>query len=142
MKPTVEKITSDGEIVAIIIRSHFEEKGVNFLSPDKFSFQLGVNSYKKGEIVKSHTHRKRKRTINVTQEMVHLQKGKIELYLFDSKGKKIKTLNLEEGDSVLFSAGGHGWKNLEDSKVIEVKQGPYFGVEKDKVYFGVVENEI
>jgi hypothetical protein len=29
-------------------------------------------------------------------------------------------------------SGGHGFNVLEDSKIIEVKQGPYRGVEEDK----------
>jgi hypothetical protein len=37
------------------------------------------------------------------------------------------------GDTIFFVAGGHGFTMLEDSKIIEVKQGPYFGKDKDKL---------
>jgi hypothetical protein len=36
------------------------------------------------------------------------------------------------GDTILLIAGGHGFDILEDSKIIEVKQGPYEGAEQDK----------
>jgi hypothetical protein len=33
---------------------------------------------------------------------------------------------------VIFLDGGHGFEVLEDTKLIEVKQGPYPGKDKDK----------
>jgi hypothetical protein len=37
------------------------------------------------------------------------------------------------GDIVLLASGGHGFEVLEDTKIVEVKQGPYDGKSKDKV---------
>jgi hypothetical protein len=46
------------------------------------------------------------------------------------------------GDVVLLSRGGHGFEMLEESEIVEVKQGPYEsesdkfrfkGVDKDKI---------
>jgi hypothetical protein len=31
--------------------------------------------------------------------------------------------------------GGHGFKVLEPTRIIEVKQGPYLGESRDKVFF-------
>ena len=47
-------------------------------------------------------------------------------------GKKIGSAILNSGDTVLLLTGGHGFNLLEDSKIIEVKQGPYGGVDEDK----------
>jgi hypothetical protein len=41
---------------------------------------------------------------------------------------------LNQGDVVLLAYGGHGFEMLEDSEMIEVKQGPYAG-EMDKIRF-------
>jgi len=41
---------------------------------------------------------------------------------------------LNQGDVALLAYGGHGFEMLEDSEMIEVKQGPYVG-EMDKVRF-------
>lgn len=40
---------------------------------------------------------------------------------------------------MLLAYGGHGFKMLEDSEIIEVKQGPYAG-ENDKVRFESVND--
>lgn len=45
-----------------------------------------------------------------------------------------------EGDVVLLAYGGHGFKMLEDGEMIEVKQGPYCGMQ-DKVRFETVADE-
>ena len=47
---------------------------------------------------------------------------------------------LYQGDVVLLAYGGHGLEMLEDSEMIEVKQGPYAG-EMDKIRFEPVRNE-
>ena len=44
---------------------------------------------------------------------------------------------LVAGDVVLLARGGHGFEMLEDSELIEVKQGPYAG-DKDKTRFTCV----
>lgn len=134
MEPLIEKITANEEIIAIVVRGGFKPEGVNFLTPENFPLQMGVSSYKKGDILKTHTHLQRKRIIKNTQEMVYVQNGKIEIYFYNSNGKLIRTRILEGGDTVFFAAGGHGWKTLEDSKIIEVKQGPYLGLKQDKIY--------
>ena len=47
---------------------------------------------------------------------------------------------MTKGDIILLASGGHGFKMIEDSEIIEVKQGPYAG-ELDKVRFQSVGNE-
>ena len=41
---------------------------------------------------------------------------------------------LSSGSVILLALGGHGLEMLEDSEIIEVKQGPYAG-DKDKERF-------
>jgi hypothetical protein len=41
---------------------------------------------------------------------------------------------LNRGDVILLAFGGHGFEMLEESEIIEVKQGPYAG-EADKTRF-------
>jgi hypothetical protein len=37
---------------------------------------------------------------------------------------------------VLLLAGGHGFDVQDDTKIVEIKLGPYDGKTKDKVVFG------
>ncbi|MGO6684024.1 hypothetical protein AB9E03_33825, partial [Rhizobium leguminosarum] len=41
---------------------------------------------------------------------------------------------LRAGDVILLAFGGHGFEIIEESEIIEVKQGPYAG-ESDKTRF-------
>ena len=64
--------------------------------------------------------------------MVHIKSGRTVVNLYDLNGKKFKSVELSDGDTIFFVDGGHGFEMLEDTKIIEVKQGPYFGKDKDK----------
>lgn len=131
----VERIEYGGEIIAIVIKGSLEMEGINFFSPPEFSQQLGLISRKKDYIIKRHMHKIVSREISQTQEVLYLLSGKIQITLFGKDKKEIKTVDLAEGDTVLLASGGHGIKFLEDSKILEVKQGPYSGVDGDKEHF-------
>jgi hypothetical protein len=129
----MEEIKSDdGKIIAIVVKSEFEKDGVNFISKQDYPLQLGISSYKEGETIKAHFHIEKEITINKIQEVVHIRSGRAMVNLYDLNGKKFKSAELSEGDTIFFVDGGHGFEMLEDTKIIEVKQGPYFGKDKDK----------
>jgi len=129
----MEEIKSDdGKIIAIVVRADFEKEGVNFISKPDFPLQLGISSYKKGDKIKAHFHIEKEIRINKIQEVVHIKSGRTMVNLYDLNGKKFKSVELPEGDTIFFVDGGHGFEMLENTKIIEVKQGPYFGKDKDK----------
>ena len=131
----MEEIKSDdGKIIAIVVRRDFKKEGMNFVSKPDFSLQLGISSYKQGDTIKAHFHIEKERKVNKIQEVVHIESGRTRVDLYDLNGKKIKSVELSEGDIIFFVDGGHGFEMLEGTKIIEVKQGPYFGVEEDKIY--------
>jgi hypothetical protein len=129
----MEEIKSDdGEIIAIVVKRDFEKDGVNFISKQDYPLQLGISSYKKGDTIKAHFHIEKEITINKIQEVVHIKSGRAMVNLYDLNGKKFKSVELSERDTIFFVDGGHGFEMLEDTKILEVKQGPYFGKDKDK----------
>jgi len=130
----VERIYSDQTLIAIIIRSEFDEKGVSFFSPHEFSQQLGILIHPSGFEVKPHVHKKISRDVRVTQEVLHLIRGKVEIVLYDEEQRLIRTCILNSGDTILLAFGGHGLRVLEPAKIVEIKQGPYAGMD-DKEYF-------
>jgi len=131
---TVERIEGGGKPIAIIVRNDFSQPGVNFFSPYDFSQQLGILVHPPGHEVKAHVHNLIARDVRVTQEVLHLIEGKIEISLFTENKDWIATRVLTRGDTILLAYGGHGIKILEPSKILEVKQGPYAGME-DKEFF-------
>jgi hypothetical protein len=131
---TSEKIQADGKPIAIIVRKEFNQPGVHFFSPFEFSQQLGILVHPIGHEVKAHVHNLIARDVRVTQEVLHVIEGKVEITLFAENKKYITSRLLSEGDTILLAYGGHGIKILEPSKILEVKQGPYVGME-DKEFF-------
>ncbi len=134
MEP-IERIKAGGKPIAIIVRNDFNQPGVNFFSPFEFSQQLGVLIHPTGHEVKAHLHNVIARDVRVTQEVLHIIEGKIEIALYDENKSFMTTRLLTKGDTILLAYGGHGIKILEPSKILEVKQGPYAGRE-DKEFFG------
>ena len=121
-------------LIAIIIRNEFEENGVSFFSPHEFSQQLGILIHPAGVEVRPHIHKMISRDVRVTQEVLHLIRGKVEIVLYDENQQPVRTCILNPGDTILLAFGGHGLKVLEPAKIIEIKQGPYAGMD-DKEYF-------
>ena len=123
-----------GTTLAWVVRSEFSPPGVHFVGGEEHPLQLGVNTYREGEAVKAHIHLPRKALIREVEEVVHVDHGRVSVDLFDSSGNRAKTLELSSGDTILFVTGGHGLRILEDTRIIEVKQGPYSGKVNDKKF--------
>ena len=48
----------------------------------------------------------------------------------------VDTVRVNQGEILVLLESGHGYKILEDdTTVLEVKNGPYFGAEKDRIRF-------
>jgi len=129
----LQEITSNGKTIAIVVKANFAKKGVNFVSKENFPLQLGISCYKEGETIRSHVHVDKKLEINEVQEIVHFEYGRAIVDLYKLNGEKFKSVELSEGDTIFFVEGGHGFTMLEDTKLIEVKQGPYLGKDNDKL---------
>ena len=128
----IEKIEWEGKVFALIVRQNYEPEGVNFVTSGDNPLQLGILKHQQGSKIKPHIHKSYPKTVNEVQEVLHIEYGKIEAEFYESAGKKVGSTALNSGDTILLLSGGHGFNILEDSKMIEVKQGPYYGVEEDK----------
>ena len=129
----MEEIKSaDGQIIAIVVKGDFRKSAVNFVTKKDFPLQLGISSYKKGDKIKPHLHVDKEIVVHKIQEVVHIDSGRTIVTLYDLNREKFISVELLTGDTIFFAEGGHGFEMLEDTKIIEVKQGPYFGKNKDK----------
>jgi hypothetical protein len=141
MKNSIIEIRNKKTLYALIIKKKrkFIKEGVDFITDDKNLLQVGFLNHKKNHIIKSHIHLKKKRIINYCTEVLMIEEGKVKIKFFDNKNSDInKDKILNKGDIIILFEGGHGFKILEKSKIIEVKQGPY--VEgKDKK---IIENKV
>ena len=131
----IERIEYDNILFALVVRSDFDEKGVNFVTPKENPLQLGVLQHEKGTIIKPHIHKNVKKTIEQVQEVLYIVYGKIQTEFFNKEGTRLGDVILNQGDTILLIEGGHGFNILDNSKILEVKQGPYSGVQFDKYKF-------
>jgi len=128
----IEKVKWQGKTLALIVRARFNNEGVNFVTDENSPLQVGVLKHPQGFKIKPHIHRASKKIINSIQEVLHVEYGRMGVNFYDDNGEQIGGAVINMGDTILLIAGGHGFDMLEDSKMIEVKQGPYEGVERDK----------
>lgn len=130
----VEEIYDGDELIAIIMRGSLRTAGVSFYSPNHFSQQLGFIHHGAGHRIVPHVHNPVPREVMYTQETLFVREGRLRVDLFSDSREYLTSRVLSGGDAILLSTGGHGFEILDESSLIEVKQGPYAG-EGDKTRF-------
>jgi hypothetical protein len=125
-----EQIAWMGRTLSYIIRRELVPTTTTFLTPPEFTHQLGFVVYPAGGAVKPHLHRSMERKIKGTSEVLLIKKGRCEIDIYNNKKELVATRELREGDIVLLVDGGHGFRMLEDTVFVEIKQGPYTGIEE------------
>jgi len=130
----VEHITHDGNPLAYIIRGEMTPDKTTFLTPTEFKQQVGFVVYQRGGEIQRHVHRPVERHIIGTSEGLLIRQGLCEVDIYNNNRQLVATKRLRQGDILLMVDGGHGFRMLEDTVFLEIKQGPYTGVE-DKERF-------
>ena len=136
----IEEVKFDGGILSIIIRHNFKKDGIEFFTPDDFSQQLAYMKRPQNYVIAPHVHNAVTRKVLFTQEVLLVKSGRIRVDFYDDNKNYLKSTILESGDVILLAFGGHGFEMLEESEIIEVKQGPYCH-DMDKVRFDPVSDE-
>jgi len=130
----IQKIINNNEILAIIVRENFKSEGIEFFTPKSFSQQLGYMSRAKGYEIAPHLHNKVERNVQFTNEVLFIKTGKIKVDFYDDNKIFLESQILNKGDFILLVKGGHGFQMIENSEIIEIKQGPYID-DNDKIKF-------
>lgn len=123
----VEEIRDGDRVLAIIIRSSFSAEGIRFFSEPHFSQQLGYMKRPAGHVIQPHLHNPVPREVILTQEVLFIRSGKVRVDLYHDDESLCTSRIVSAGDVVFLAEGGHGVEIIEDSEIIEVKQGPYAG---------------
>ncbi len=127
-------IINKGQTLAIILRTTYKEKGINFFTPNEFSQQLAYMNHPSGYEIKPHVHNAVQREVQFTKEVLFIKSGKVRVDFYDDEKNYLESRILVSGDVILLAFGGHGFEMVDDTEIIEVKQGPYAG-EEDKTKF-------
>ena len=136
----IQNVMHNEKLLSVIIRANYEKDGIEFFTPDDFSQQLAYMKRPKNYVIPPHIHNAVSREVQYTQEVLYIKSGKVRVDFYDDNKNYLQSTILNKGDVVLLAFGGHGFEMIEESEIIEVKQGPYAG-EMDKIRFEPVKKE-
>jgi hypothetical protein len=126
----VENITWQDVPLAYIIRSQLNPTQTTFVTPPQFKQQVGFVVYPAGGEIQRHVHRALERHLVGTSEVLILRQGRCEIDIYNNERELVATRELRQGDIMLMVDGGHGFRMTEDTVFLEVKQGPYTGIDE------------
>lgn len=127
MEP-IEFIKDNDLTLAIIVRSGLMPDKTTFITPDTFEQQVGFVVYPAEGKISPHKHKVIERNIKNTSETLVVRKGLMEVMLYDHEDELVAERILEEGDILVLVSGGHGFRMMKDTVLLEIKQGPYTGL--------------
>lgn len=133
----IKHILHEGELYASIFDTSNISEGLDFLTSDSSFIQVGTWNYQKNKTLDAHFHNCFERSAHRTQEVVYVIEGSIKCNLFKEDTTFIETVIIDSGMLIVQHQGVHEYEIVEDSKVLEVKNGPYFGPEKDRTRVNV-----
>lgn len=130
----VETIQHGGACLAMIIPASYQPAATSFLTPPELSQQVGFICYPRGGRIARHAHRRAERRFEAASEVLLIRQGRCELDVYGPDKQLVATRELGAGDLVVLMAGGHGFRMLEDTVLVEVKLGPYLGAQDKELF--------
>jgi len=122
-------------LLLAIIRKNEVTENREDVSPESEALQVACKKLKAGTKFKPHKHNILERQTIRTQESWVFLRGKVKASFYDIDDEVILVTELGEGDCVVVFRAGHSFEVLEDNTLLyEFKNGPYFGVTRDKIF--------
>jgi hypothetical protein len=126
----IETILFSGQVLCVLIRSAFMPDQTTFLTPPEYKQQVGYVVYPQNGEVARHVHVPLERHLIGTSEVILVKKGACLLDVYNDAHELVATRELKTGDLMLMVGGGHGFRMQEETVLLEIKQGPYTGMEE------------
>jgi hypothetical protein len=126
----IEKISWQDHPLTYIIRADPVPDKTTFLTPPEFKQQVGFVVYPAGGEVKRHLHLPLERHLIGTSEVLIVRHGHCLMDIYNDDRELVATRELRTGDVMLMVGGGHGFRIIEDTIFLEVKQGPFLPIEE------------
>jgi hypothetical protein len=126
----VEKISWKGFPLTYIIHASSAPDQTTFFTPPEFKQQVGFVVYPAGGEVTRHLHLPLERHLIGTSEVLIVRQGHCLMDIYNDERELVATRELMTGDVMLMVGGGHGFRMLEDTVFLEIKQGPFLPVEE------------
>jgi hypothetical protein len=127
---SVELISWEGKTLAYIIRAEMIPEKTTFLTPSDLKMQVGFVAYPAKGVVPRHVHIPVERHLIGTSEVLIVKKGCCQVDLYNDDRVLVESRKLRTGDVLLIVSGGHSFQMFEDTVFLEIKQGPYMGIDE------------
>jgi len=132
--PKIVRIKHRNEVVAIIVPADYKPERLEFITPDNYKQQVGFIVYPGESEIVRHIHLELNRHLIGTSEVLLVRKGHCLADFYAQDKTFLCTHELRQGDTLILVSGGHGFRMIEDTVFLEIKQGPYLN-EKEKERF-------
>lgn len=129
-----EWVSHEGKPLVLIVRAAYQPEKTEFLTPPEFKQQVGFVVYPEGGTIRRHDHRPLERHLIGTSEVLLIRSGRCEIDIYNEQREHVATRELRTGDIMLMVGGGHGFRMIEDTVFLEIKQGPYTGVDEKETF--------
>ena len=125
-----EIVNWNGKPLVYIIHPNPLPERTTFVTPPEFKQQVGFVVYPAEGVIARHIHLALERHLVGTSEVLILLQGRCLMDIYNDEKELVATRELKQGDVMLMVGGGHGFRMLEDTVFLEVKQGPYLDTEE------------
>jgi mannose-6-phosphate isomerase-like protein (cupin superfamily) len=126
----LEIISWNNQPLTYIIHGEYQPDHTDFITPPEFKQQVGFVVYPAGGEVVRHVHKPLHRHLVGTSEVLIVRKGCCVIDVYNNEKTLVDSREIKEGDIILMVDGGHGFRMVEDTVFLEVKQGPYTGIDE------------
>jgi len=127
----------NGKLLHILHRKEDIINGRQDLTPDDTPIQVASIKQPQGKTFRAHKHIPRPRAIEITNECWVVLSGQVKVTYYDTDDTILHEDVLMPGDvTITVGEGGHNYLFMQDGVVLEVKNGPFVGVENDKTFIG------
>lgn len=130
----IEYIRWNGELLAAIVKAQASFDETSFMTLPEYNFQVGFVVHSAYSEIAPHAHVSTEQRVNCIFEVLLVRKGRCEVDIYNRERERVATRELREGDLLFINEGGHGFRMLEDTVFLEIKQGPYTGADQKKLY--------
>jgi ASC-1-like (ASCH) protein len=122
-----------------LIKKYHKKKRIknreDLTDANKF-LQVSFLNLRKKYKFKPHAHLKNLKKTDISSEAWIVMSGKLKVSFYDIDNSKVFDDILQSGDISILFEGGHSFEPLtENTKIFEIKNGPYMGPIKEKVNF-------
>jgi len=132
----IKEVKKDNVVLARLVKAEDWNEGLGFYSNDEEVIQVGTWQYDSRKQLMKHIHNEVDRVITRTNEVLYVVSGKVKAFIYDLDEKLVEELTIDAGDTLILLDCGHGYEIMADNtKVIEIKNGPYLGAETDRRRF-------